>query len=171
MDGPSADQLAALVELGMGWATLVTTPQTAWPALTVFLHGDRAPDLLEARGTVLLLGAGQMGPSHSSIPEPGTIRAYLQALPASTPAINKNSPWLFPGRRASQPMNPATLRDAPRELGIPAEKGRTSAIRQLVLQAPALVIALALGYHDKTTRIAAEAGAPWKSYAPGDHTG
>lgn len=87
-------------------------------------------------------------------------------------AISQNSPWLFPGRRASQPMNPATLRDALRELGIPAEKGRTSAIRQLVLQAPAPVIAQALGYHDKsTTRIAAEAGAPWESYAPGDHTG
>lgn len=29
----------------------------------------------------------------------------------------------------SQPMNPGTLRDALRELGIPAEKGRTFAIR------------------------------------------
>ncbi|MFF3734623.1 hypothetical protein ACFYXM_31115 [Streptomyces sp. NPDC002476] len=96
---------------------------------------------------------------------------YLQALPASTPAINQNSPWLFPGRRPSQPVNPGTLRDALRELGVPAEKGRTSAIRQLVLQAPAPVIAQALGYHDKsTTRIATEAGAPWKNYAPGDHS-
>ena len=68
-------------------------------------------------------------------------------------------------------MNPGTLRDALRKLGVPAEKGRTSAIRQLVLQAPAPVIAQALGYHDKsTTRIATEAGAPWKNYAPGDHT-
>ncbi|MER7663669.1 MULTISPECIES: hypothetical protein [unclassified Streptomyces] len=56
-------------------------------------------------------------------------------------------------------------------LGVPAEKGRTSAIRQLVLQAPPPVIAQALGYHHKsTTRIATEAGAPWKNYAPGDHT-
>ncbi|MFE4415585.1 hypothetical protein [Streptomyces sp. NPDC056821] len=67
-------------------------------------------------------------------------------------------------------MNPATLRDALRRLGIPVGKGRTSAIRQLVLQAPAPVIAQALGYHDKSaTRIATEAGAPWKCYAPGDH--
>ncbi|MGW0063192.1 hypothetical protein ACWDTT_25080 [Streptosporangium sandarakinum] len=67
-------------------------------------------------------------------------------------------------------MNPATLRDALRALGVPAEKGRTSAIRQLVLQAPAPVIAQALGHHDKsTTRIAAAAGALWKHYAPGDH--
>ncbi|MFE4829845.1 hypothetical protein [Streptomyces sp. NPDC056672] len=33
------------------------------------------------------------------------------------------------------------------------------------------VIAQALGYHDKsTTRIASEAGTPWKHYAPGDHS-
>ncbi|MFE7311511.1 hypothetical protein ACFU7T_00105 [Streptomyces sp. NPDC057555] len=89
----------------------------------------------------------------------------------NTPAINQDSPWLFPGRRPSQPMNPGTLRDALRKLGVPAEKGRTSAIRQLVLQAPAPVIAQALGYHDKsTTRIATDAGAPWKNYAPGAHS-
>ncbi|WP_171053211.1 hypothetical protein [Streptomyces marianii] len=46
-------------------------------------------------------------------------------------------------------MKPGTLRDALRKLGIPAEKGRTSAIRQLVLQAPAPVIAQALGCHDQ----------------------
>ncbi|WP_309063931.1 hypothetical protein [Streptomyces sp.] len=67
-------------------------------------------------------------------------------------------------------MNSGTVRDALRKLGIPVEKGRTSVIRRLVLQAPAPVIAQALGHHDEsTTRIATEAGAPWKSYAPGDH--
>ncbi|WP_239064878.1 site-specific integrase [Streptomyces sp. S4.7] len=114
----------------------------------------------------------RLGDPPTPAPEPvaDLLLDYLQALPASTPAINQNSPWLFPGRRASQPMNPATLRDALRKLGIPVEKGRTSAIRQLVLQAPAPVIAQALGYHDKsTTRIANDAGAPWKNYAPGDH--
>ncbi|WP_331746117.1 hypothetical protein OG936_39965 (plasmid) [Streptomyces sp. NBC_00846] len=68
-------------------------------------------------------------------------------------------------------MNPGTSRDALRKLGVPAEQGRTSAIRRLALQAPAPVIAQALGSHDKsTTRIATEAGTPWKNYAPADHT-
>ena len=64
------------------------------------------------------------------VPEPvaNLLLDYLQALPASTPAIYQNSPWLFPGR-ASQPMNPGTLRDALRRLGVPVEKGRTSALR------------------------------------------
>ncbi|WP_242434015.1 GNAT family N-acetyltransferase [Streptomyces sp. CB01580] len=39
------------------------------------------------------------------------------------------------------------------------------------LAGPGPVIAQALGYHDKsTTRITIDAGAPWKSYAPGEHT-
>lgn len=111
----------------------------------------------------------RLGDPPTPVPEPvaALLLDYLQALPASTPVINQNSPWLFPGRTASQPMNPGTLRDALRKLGVPAEKGRISAIRQLVLQAPAPVIAQALGYHDKsTTRIATDAGAPSTNLSP-----
>jgi hypothetical protein len=44
-------------------------------------------------------------------------------------------------------------------------------LRQLVLQAPAPVVAQALGFHPVTAhRHAADAGGTWKSYAPGDHT-
>ncbi|WP_331744542.1 hypothetical protein [Streptomyces mirabilis] len=57
-----------------------------------------------------------------------------------------------------------------RKIGVPPQRGRASAIRQLVLQAPAPVIAKALGYHDKTaTRLVTEAGGTWARYAPGDH--
>ncbi|MGW1769464.1 hypothetical protein ACWCQL_36140 [Streptomyces sp. NPDC002073] len=111
----------------------------------------------------------RLGDPPTPVPEPvaALLLDYLQALPGKTPAINQDSPWLVPGRRPSQPMNPGTLRDALRKLGVPAEKGRTSAIRQLVLQALAPVIAQALGYHDKsTTRIATEAGAPGRTTHP-----
>jgi hypothetical protein len=51
-------------------------------------------------------------------------------------------------------------------MGIPTHQVRTSALRHLVLQAPAPVIARSLGFHDKTTtRIAADAGGPWSRYA------
>ncbi|MFC8424156.1 hypothetical protein ACFUN7_25315 [Streptomyces sp. NPDC057236] len=54
---------------------------------------------------------------------------------------------------------------------MPSQRGRASAIRQLLLQAPAPVIAKALGYHDKTTtRLVTEAGGTWNRYAPGDHS-
>jgi hypothetical protein len=58
-----------------------------------------------------------------------------------------------------------------RNLGFRTQRGRTSAIRHLVLRAPAPVVARTLGYHDDTTaQLAAEAGGTWRHYAPGDHT-
>ncbi|MFE7328558.1 hypothetical protein ACFU8W_27010 [Streptomyces sp. NPDC057565] len=58
-----------------------------------------------------------------------------------------------------------------RSVGVPAQRGRASAISQLVLQAPAPIVARALGYHDKTTtRLGTEAGGTWSRYAPGDHS-
>jgi len=86
-------------------------------------------------------------------------------------ATNSGSHWLFPGKRAGQPLHPRTLLPLIHELGIPAQATRVTALRQLVLQAPASVIADALGYHDKhVVRVWAEAGGAWKTYAPGDHT-
>ncbi|GII56040.1 hypothetical protein Pth03_44290 [Planotetraspora thailandica] len=116
--------------------------------------------------------AFRLGDPPSPVPEPvaDLLLSYVQALQDNTSATNSNPRWLFPGRRTTRPMNPTTLRDALREIGVPVERGRTAAIRQLVLQAPPPVVAQALGYHDKsTTRIAAEAGGTWKKYAPGDH--
>lgn len=98
------------------------------------------------------------------LPEPvaDLVRDYLRSLPAHTPAVNLSTHWLFPVRRPGQPVNTSTLRDALRDLGIPNQRARTSAIRHLVLRAPAPVIAKALGYHDKTaTRLVTEAGGTW----------
>lgn len=115
----------------------------------------------------------RLGAPPSPLPEPvaDLVRDYLRSLPAHTPAVNLSAHWLFPGRRPGQPVNTSTLRDALRDLGFPNQRARTSAIRHLVLQAPAPVIAKALGYHDKTaTRLVTEAGGTWSRYAPGDHT-
>jgi len=115
----------------------------------------------------------RLGAPPSPLPEPvaDLVRDYLRSLPAHTPAVNLSTHWLFPGRRPGQPVNTSTLRDALRDLGIPNQRARTSAIRHLVLRAPAPVIAKALGYHDKTaTRLVTEAGGTWSRYAPGDHT-
>ncbi|MGW2749069.1 hypothetical protein [Streptomyces sp. NPDC001450] len=68
-------------------------------------------------------------------------------------------------------MNPATISDGLRKAGVPGLGGRIAALRQLVHQAPAPVVAGMLGYHDTTTtRTAAETGTPWSRYAPGDHS-
>ncbi len=87
-------------------------------------------------------------------------------------AANPDSPWLFPGRRAGQPLRPEVLGTTIRALGMPTTPGRTAALRQLVLQAPAPIIASMLGYHHAhTARVVADSGGTWNRYAPGDdHT-
>ncbi|MCX4583180.1 hypothetical protein [Streptomyces sp. NBC_01481] len=68
-------------------------------------------------------------------------------------------------------MTAETIELRLRRMSFPTQRGRTAAIRHLVLQAPAPVIARVLGYHDETTaQLAAEAGGTWRHYAPGDHT-
>jgi hypothetical protein len=53
----------------------------------------------------------------------------------------------------------------------PAAATRVATLRQLVLQAPAPVVATALGFcHHTTQRHHTEAGGTWKTYAPGDHS-
>src|SRR6266540_693291 len=52
-----------------------------------------------------------------------------------------------------------------RRHGIPPSAARTAALRQLVLQAPALVVTTMLGYsHDHTARTATTAGTTWSHY-------
>jgi hypothetical protein len=122
------------------------------------------------------VGLLSMGPSISHrgqlsvtvTPEPfaGMLLRLASERPNMNTAANSKARWLFPGRRAGQPFNPNSLLQLIRDAGILAGGGRTAALRQLVLQAPAPVIAKALGYHDKiTTVVFAEAGGTWNSYS------
>ncbi|MBA6439401.1 hypothetical protein H3T12_34175 [Streptomyces sp. GMR22] len=68
-------------------------------------------------------------------------------------------------------MNPVTFQQRLRRIGISGVNGRTAAIRQLLLEDPAPVVARMFGYHEVHAElIASQAGALWKSDAPGDHT-
>jgi hypothetical protein len=105
-------------------------------------------DIIRDGAEVLL----RLGDPPTPVPEPFAsllLAAASQRQNMST-ATNTSSRYLFPGRRAGQPINAYTLYPALQELGIPTQTARTSAIRQLVLQAPAPVIAQALGYHPNT---------------------
>jgi len=80
-------------------------------------------------------------------------------------AANPTARWLFPGGRPGQPLTSGALLPSLRRLGIPATKARTAALRELVLQAPAPVIAQALGYsHTTTHKHLASAGGTWNQY-------
>lgn len=91
---------------------------------------------------------------------PGPLADLLRELldhraPSAAPSTEAD--WLFPGRRPGQPMQHRSLGDALRRHNIPVQAGRTAALCQLVLQAPAPVVASMLGFHDKhTTRVLTE---------------
>lgn len=106
---------------------------------------------------------------HPPAPVPEPFASLLLQLIADRPATSSN--WLFPGRNPGQPAAYSTVFTQLRALGFPMRTARISALRQLVLQAPAPVIAEALGFHYTTTeRQHANAGATWNRYPTGDHT-
>ena len=114
----------------------------------------------------------RLGNPSAPVPAPFNeiINDYLAARPNLTTATNPDSRWLFPGRRAGQPMHPTTIRKRLQRLEIPNLNSRSRALRELLLQAPPAVVAGMLGYAaSRAEVIAAEAGGTWQHYAPGDH--
>lgn len=109
----------------------------------------------------------RLGEPVTPVPEP-LARLLLELVGARAnmnTATNPDSRWLFPGGRAGQPLTPGALRQRFQALGLPTTPARTAALSHLVLQAPAPVIAAALGYQDGTAeqhRLAA--GGTWSRY-------
>ncbi|WP_406529674.1 hypothetical protein [Streptomyces sp. I8-5] len=114
----------------------------------------------------------RLGEPPSPVPEPlaELLHRWISSRDNMNTATNHASRWLFPGRRAGQPMHPDALASLINDIGIPTTAGRTAAIRQHVLEMPAPVVAEALGYHRVTTaKLASEAGGTWSRYAARDH--
>lgn len=130
--------------------------------------GLTVDDLTCQDGEVFL----RLGDPPSPVPGPvaGILLNWARSRTNMRTAANRNSSWLFPGRRAGQPMRADYLVRLLNEIGIPATAGRTSAIRQHVMETPAPVVAAALSYSQGTAaRLAAQAGGAFSRYAPGDH--
>jgi len=114
----------------------------------------------------------RLGEPPSPIPGPvaDLLLSWIPNRNNMNTATNRDSRWLFPGRRAGQPISPDTLAAVLNHLGIPTIAGRASAIRHHVAEMPAPVVASALGYHQVTTaKLTAQTGGTWSRYAAGDH--
>lgn len=73
--------------------------------------------------------------------------------------------WLFTGRAPGKPLSYRGLVNHLRALGIPLRPARVAAVRQLVLDVPAPVVAQALGFHHTTShRQNYHAGGTWNRY-------
>lgn len=126
-------------------------------------------DVIQNGDRVLL----RLGEPPSPVPSPFAelLLTWADNRDNMNTATNRDSRWLFPGRRAGQPLHPHALADLINDLGVPTTAGRAAAIRQHVLEMPAPVVADALGYHHvTTTKLVGEAGGTWSRYASGDHT-
>lgn len=121
-------------------------------------------DDIDTTGSDVLL---RLGDPPTPVPEPvaDLLLALRDQRTNMRTATNRNARWLFPGRRAGQPLTTRTIAPLVRDLGVPTVPGRLAALHQLVLQAPAPVVAQALGFHYTTTqRHHAAAGGTWNRY-------
>jgi hypothetical protein len=110
-----------------------------------------------------------LGDPPTPVPEPvaDLLLALRDQRTNMRTATNGNARWLFPGRRAGQPLTTRAIAPLIRDLGLPTVPGRLAALHQPVLQAP--VIAQALGFHYTTTqRHHAAAGGTWTRYTGRD---
>jgi hypothetical protein len=75
------------------------------------------------------------------------------------------TPWLFPSSRPGRHVDPQSIMQRLRRLGINLLGSRNTALRELVFEIPPPVVAEMLGYSDQVTqRYAAEAGNTWARY-------
>jgi hypothetical protein len=131
-------------------------------AIRLFLPGHRRHDVLGDHDLTRILRLTvddvtqqdgevsiRLGDPPIPVPEPfaGLLLEHVGHRLNLTTATNTDARWLFPARRGGQPMTPDTIARRLRQHGIPALGGRTAALRQLVLQTPAPVVATMLGYH------------------------
>ena len=114
----------------------------------------------------------RLGTPPAPVPAPfdAVFGQYLTARGNLMTATNPASSWLFPGRRAGQPLQINSMRLRLANLGIPNLPARSRAIRELLRQAPPAVVAGMLHYTSGAAEhIATEYGATWKHYAAGEH--
>lgn len=77
------------------------------------------------------------------------VRAHLKNLPNTNTSAHRNSQWLFPGTRPGEPMHQSTMMNKLRDRGIDLRGARNAALRTLVLEMPAPIVADSLGYSYK----------------------
>lgn len=113
----------------------------------------------------LCLSLGEAEPV--PVPEPfaALLRKHLEARPNLQTGTGTDSQWLFPGYRPGQHLHPNTLMARLRGLGINLTAARNAALRGLVAEVPAPLVADMLGYsYEVTQKHAAAAAEPWSRY-------
>jgi hypothetical protein len=109
----------------------------------------------------------RLGDPPSPIPAPfdRIVQQHIDQRANRMTATNADTRWLFPGRRAGQPLHITSMRLRLSNLGIPNLSNRSRAIRELLRQAPPIIVAGMLGYSaNSAEKIATEYGSTWQRY-------
>lgn len=108
----------------------------------------------------------RLGTPPTPIPEPlAGLLVTLTHQRTMLSTTNSTSRWLFPGQSPGHHLTAGRMRQRFQALGLPTTPARLASFNQLVVQAPAPVIATAFGYHPSTAEHARQnAGAPWSRY-------
>lgn len=119
---------------------------------------------------VLVSPAGMyldLGGTPAPVPGPfaDMLREHINRRPNLRTA-NADNPWIFPSTRAGEHLHTVTVTNRLRTLGIDLLGARNAALRELVSQVPAPVVADMLGYSNQVTQRHADLAAqPWSQYA------
>jgi site-specific recombinase XerD len=93
------------------------------------------------------------------------LREHLESRPNLRTGSDTQSPWLFPGTRAGQPLHPNGIMDRLRSLGIDLRGARNTALDEHLTLSPPPLVADALGYSHQVAFLHADAaGDAWARY-------
>ncbi|WP_329602627.1 hypothetical protein [Mycolicibacterium phocaicum] len=112
----------------------------------------------------------ELGVTPSPVPQPfdQLLKEHIRKRPNLRTSGSDNE-WLFPGYRPGEHLHPGTVMLRLRQLGIDLLAARNTALRELVMQMPAPIVAEMLGYSDNVVHRHAELAAqPWSRYAAGN---
>lgn len=101
------------------------------------------------------------------IPEPfaGIVRAHIEDLPNLNTAAHRDNGWLFPGGQPGQHIHQNTLMNLLRDADIDLRGAKNAALRELVLQMPAPIVADSFNYsYTVTEQHRRNAGAQFIDY-------
>lgn len=160
------DQLHRLLED----RTLPPTPRLI--GLLVLLFGQPLAKVVTLRRDSVTIDDAPstitLGQHTIELPEPvaAVVRDHLDHItPGRNPAAQPQPRWLFPGLQPGQPLHVYSAAGMLKSIGLPARAARNGAWQQMVHQAPAAILADALGSSRTTiTRRAKTAAADYASY-------
>ncbi|MCU1676319.1 MAG: hypothetical protein JWM93_1077 [Frankiales bacterium] len=125
--------------------------------LLLLLYAQPVTRICQLRTTDVLVSPTamflQLGDKPAIVPEPfaDLIRTHLANRPNMRTGNTVGSPWLFPSRRPGEHLHASTVMERLRANGIHLLGSRNAALRQLVRDVPAPLLADQLGYSPQIT--------------------